>query len=313
MTLGRLRLGLSSVAFLYPASAALRDEVVDLPERGVRGIYLHAAPAAVEDPPVIVYFFGGAFFGGCASDSRGLIERYARSVGCDAFLVDYRRCPESLIEDSYRDGCRAYEWLLERKKPEQLVLMGSSSGGAVALWVLQLAVAPEAERSKYFLGPGPIPQPAGQALIGAFLNYTISETIDPGNSVRRHQELDLVVTERVYEFVQPKLDVACGSQGDTGKRKMSPLFQDVQGLCPTYLSFSSHEVCTDDNRALAEKLKCVGVDVEVSDQPFLWHAFPLFAGYCPEGEEEMQRIMSWVKRRGPVFSAAAASVANGFC
>jgi len=304
ITLPRLRLGLSSLAWTYPPAPGVKEELIELPDKGVRGLYLHTAPPSVEDPPVILFYFGGAFFGGSIEDNRGFIERYTERLQCDAFLADYSLCPENMIEQAYRDSCRAYEWLLTRKAPEKIVLMGNSSGGGVCLRVLQLAAAAAAdssERGRFFLGEGPVPQPAGAAMMGPFVNYTVGPGEDEGNSMVRHQAMDNIVTERVYEFVQPRLAAACG--GEEGKRKVSPLFHDMKGLCPMLVSFSSHEVCADDNRALVDKARQAGCQVVASERPFLCHAYQAFAGLMPEGEEEERKICEWIRGRGPAWGA----------
>mmetsp|Transcript_64050 Transcript_64050/g.134647 ORF Transcript_64050/g.134647 Transcript_64050/m.134647 type:complete len:446 (-) Transcript_64050:185-1522(-) len=318
ITMPRVRVGLTSLSFSYPASSSLVEEQIDMPERGVRGIWLRTAPPTVKAPPVFVWFFGGAFFGGSATDSKGFVEKYARQLGCDAFLIDYRICPEFTIDDAYVDGCRAYEWVLTRTQPERVVFASCSSGGGVAARVLQLCAAGEDVRKKYFFGKEQPQQPAGHVSIGAFVNYTPGETVDPGNSLRAHRHMDLLVTERLYEFVQPKLIAACGNKGEEGKRVASPLFQDCGNLCPHFLSFASHEACVDDNRAFVDKLRASGVAVTPSERPFLWHAYPLFACFVPEGREEMERIVTWVSQLNDHFKlafkaaeATAAATATG--
>lgn len=303
LTLRRMRFGLTTLGFAYLPAPGRREDCVDLPELGVRGIYLHSAPSSVEDPPVLLWFFGGAFFAGACADNRGLAERYAARLGCDVFLADYRVCPEHTVEDAYRDGCRAYEWLLSKKAPEKIVLFGVSSGGGICLRVLQLAGAAEAERRRFFRSAEPLPQPAGAALLGPFVNYTAGHDVDPQNSLMRHQEMDLIVTQRVFEFIHPQLADACG--GEDGKRALSPLFHDVGGLCPILVSYSAHEVCTDDNRQLVEKLRTAGTEVERSERPYLCHAFQTLAAFLPEAAEEEIRICSWISQRGPVWQAAA--------
>lgn len=139
------------------------------------------------------------------------------------------------------------------------------------------------------------------------MNYTVSETVDPENSMRRHQAMDLVVNERVYEFVQPQMAAACG--GEEGKRLASPLFQDMRGLCPIFVSYSAHEVCTDDNAQLVEALEQAGVDVDRAVHPYLCHAWQTLAAFLPEAVQAEAEICDWLRRRSPAWIAAAAAAA----
>jgi len=162
MTLRRFRSGLHMLSFLDLPSQCLREEAVDLPEQGVHGIYMRCATPSVEDPPVILYFFPGAFFGGDFKDNRGFVGRYCEKLQCDAFLADYRLCPEHTIQDAYEDGCRAYEWLLTRKAREKIIVMGVSSGGGLGLRVLQMAATMD-QTSCFRCHP--VPQPAAAVLV----------------------------------------------------------------------------------------------------------------------------------------------------
>lgn len=297
----RARNALSSMQFVYPPTKLLKEEIVDFPDQGVRGIYLHTAPEDAEDPMVLLHFFGGGFVGGSAHDNRGFVENYARSIGCDAFIASYRVCPEYLIDDAFVDGCRAYEWLLARKAPSKIVICGVSSGGGVAARVLQLARSHKGSAQEegcriYFQSEGPIPQPAAAVLVAPFINFTVGPSVDTGNSQMKHLDIDLFVNPRMAEFLHALLDAACGGRGEDGKIAASPIFQDVDGLCPVYLSYSRHEVCADDCMELTRKLRAKGGTVTVSDVPFLCHAYLMFAAFIPEAQGEFGRIINWVKQ-----------------
>merc|ERR1719362_2191931 len=232
MTIRRFRSAMHMLSFLHLPPQCLREEAVELPEQGVRGIYMRCGTATVEDPPVILYFFPGAFFGGGFKENRGFVGRYCEELQCDAFLADYRLCPEHTIQDAYEDGCRAYEWLLTRKAPEKIIVMGVSSGGGLGLRVLQMAAT--MDQSSCFRRH-PVPQPAAAVLLGPFLNYCPGPNRDLDHSFNRNTEVDLIVTQRVFDFVHPMLAAACG--GEDKKEAMSPLFNSIDGLCPILVSY----------------------------------------------------------------------------
>lgn len=60
-----------------------------------------------------------------------------------------------------------------------------------------------------------------------------------------------VVTQRVFEFIYPKLGDMCG--GDEFRNHISPVCNEMDGLCPLYISVSKHEVCVDENMELVQK------------------------------------------------------------
>mmetsp|Transcript_17608 Transcript_17608/g.34332 ORF Transcript_17608/g.34332 Transcript_17608/m.34332 type:complete len:426 (-) Transcript_17608:100-1377(-) len=301
MTLRRFRSALHMLSFLHLPPQCLREETVEFPEQNVRGVYMHCATPCVEDPPVILYFFPGAFMGGGFKDNRGFVGRYCEKLQCDAFLADYRLCPEHTIQDAYEDGCRAYEWLLTRKAPEKIIIMGVSSGGGLGLRVCQMAATMD-QTSGFRCHP--VPQPAAAVLLGPFLNYCPGPNCDLDHSLNRNPEIDLVVTQRVYDFVQPRLAVACG--GEDKKAAMSPLFNSVDGLCPILVSYSAHEVTADDCDQLVSNLRSKGVNAEGLVQPYQMHCFQLWPSFLPEAKQAESDICTWIQKQGGAWRCRAA-------
>ena len=246
-----------------------------------------------ENPKVMYWIFGGAFVGGTVQSSMGIAEQYALRVGCDIFMLDMRLYPEFGIEDSFVDACRGYEWLLTRASPENILVYGLSSGGGIALRFLQLTAAGGDQKSekRFFQNAAPKRQPAGCVLCGAWVRYTTPAksmkeypVIDWVAASDDHLDMTMyfaimldalnyntcllpailhcggtfgadiateVVTQRVYEYIYPKLGDMCG--GDEHRERVSPVYNDMTGLCPLYVSVSDHEVCLDENKELIDK------------------------------------------------------------
>jgi len=288
LTTRRMRFSLNQLDSSRPVSRDLRVEAINLPERGVHGSYLHTGEGGEGGASVIFWIFGGAFVGGSIRGSMGFAEQYGRQARCDVFMIDMRLYPEHPIEDAYVDACRGYEWLLTRTAPEKVVVYGLSSGGGVALRLLQMAASNDGNNGTAFSTSASIPQPAGAVLCGAWIRYTT-----PTRSMKEFPVVDLVVTQRVYEFIFPQLGDMCG--GEERRRAVSPLYNDMKGLCPLYISVSKHEVCIDENRELAQKAKDAGVQVTVDEVPYLPHAFQWCTSFVPEAQESDKRILRWME------------------
>lgn len=169
VTKRRMRFSLNQLDSSCPPSLTLKREAIDLPARGVRGVYLHTGG---ENAGVIYWIFGGAFVGGSIKGSMGFAEQYGRWTGCDVFMIDMRLYPENGIQDAIIDACRGYEWLLTRTPAKKVLVYGLSSGGGIGLKLLQLAASTE-DRATFFHAPSQkTPQPAGAILCGAWIRYT---------------------------------------------------------------------------------------------------------------------------------------------
>jgi len=287
VTKRRMRFSLNQLDSSCPPSLTLKREAIDLPARGVRGVYLHTGG---ENAGVIYWIFGGAFVGGSIKGSMGFAEQYGRRTGCDVFMIDMRLYPENGIQDAIIDACRGYEWLLTRTPAKKVLVYGLSSGGGIGLKLLQLAASTE-DRATFFHAPSQkTPQPAGAILCGAWIRYTT-----PTYSMKEFTVVDWVVTQRVFEFIYPKLGDMCG--GDELRSKVSPICNEMHGLCPLYISVSKHEVCVDENHELVQKAKKANVEVEWDEVPYMPHAFQWCTAFLPEAREADNRIVQWMLRK----------------
>lgn len=294
-----IRFSLSQLSLYYPPKEARTEWVESVHTPGLRSAYLHMSPKSETKPRVLCWVFGGAFISGDVEGNMGLAEHYCRLLGCDAFVIDMRLCPEHTIQDAVLDLYRGYECLLQRFSPENVVMLGVSSGGGAIVRMLQLAGSNEETRKEYFGErcplPPPLPQPAGAVLLGAFVDYT-----QVTDSMQSNITFDWVVSPSVLEAVLEKQDILCG--GPDKRRICSPLYQPMEGLCPLLLSVSEHECLIDEDKALAAKAKEAGVDVVLSTQPFMCHVFQLFSRFLPEAAREEATICDWVRARGGAWA-----------
>jgi acetyl esterase/lipase len=99
---------------------------------------------AVENAPVVVFFYGGSWNSGSRSDYSFVGEALA-SRGIVAVLADYRLYPQVRYPLFLEDGAKAVAWTHEHIRqfsgdPKRLYLMGHSSG---AYNVAMLALEPQ--------------------------------------------------------------------------------------------------------------------------------------------------------------------------
>eukprot|EP00929_Paragymnodinium_shiwhaense_P098995 TRINITY_DN6055_c0_g1_i1.p1 TRINITY_DN6055_c0_g1~~TRINITY_DN6055_c0_g1_i1.p1 ORF type:complete len:461 (+),score=66.37 TRINITY_DN6055_c0_g1_i1:70-1452(+) len=288
---GMCRAALAEMGSAYVPSRGLKSQRLKKPEFECSGLWLHTAPSHDDDPPVLFWCYGGCFIGGSAESNAGLAEQYGRKLKADVFIPDYRLYPEATIQESYADVCRAYEWLLTCKSPEKICLFGVSAGGGIAIHLAQLINAPEEQRKQFFLGKTQLAQPAGCATVGPFVDYGGGD----GDSIDIFSAVDWIVTQRVVELILPNAHELAG--GHEKVRGLSPLYHPVQGLCPMCISISDHEICVDQCKAMVEKLKVAGNEVQLFTHPYLPHAFQLFSAFLPEARLAEAELLTWMRQR----------------
>ncbi|MBQ7058444.1 MAG: alpha/beta hydrolase [Firmicutes bacterium] len=234
------------------------------PEKLIRGLSIEAVelPNASgwlvtrpENPGdrIIYYIHGGGFVGACTRDRMAFVAELVRTFGYNVFSIDYRLAPEFMYPCGLDDCLDGYQWLLERFAPEDIVLIGESAGGNFVL------VLPLVLRDRGL----PLPK-------AVYSNSPVTQMLEEKESFRRFSlKEDFIVVEGILQntagiYMRPE---------EAGDPYISPLFADLHGLPPVYLTASECECLLDDAVTMAEKLKEAGNDVRLMTYPGLCHAF----------------------------------------
>jgi acetyl esterase/lipase len=230
-----------------------------------------------EDPSVVVlYFHGGAYALGSASDSVGLAADVSRRVGARVVSVDYRLAPEHPFPAAVDDAVAAYRALLDDGTPgSRIAFVGESAGGGLVAATL---VA---------LKETGLPQPASAAVFSPWTDLTVS-----GESMLSKAAADPALTPqgmrtRAREYL-----------GDTDPATplASPIFADLTGLPPLLIQAGSHEILLDDAVRLAARAGRYDVPVELQVWPGVPHVFQGFAVLLDDAEQALLAATAFIKR-----------------
>lgn len=143
-----------------------------------------------------------AYLAGDSEGNLGIAEKMGMMCGDDPttegemrdiFIPDYRLVPEYHLDDAIHDITLAYEWLVCERgiRPENVVLLGISSGGGLAVLLMQ-ALAESCRRAKKIETTASVCDlmPAGAVLVGPFVDYT-----EPKGSMKEYIKHDLIVNQ----------------------------------------------------------------------------------------------------------------------
>ncbi|GMH58188.1 hypothetical protein TrRE_jg1330 [Triparma retinervis] len=284
MTLKRMRFGLSQICCNFPPDDKHRKELINDEKTGVQGIYVHSAPESEKNKRVVFWIYGGAFLSGDCAGNIGLSESVAAPLSADVFIVNYRLCPESTIDDAVSDVVAGYSWLLSSGRVSSgssIQVLGISSGGGLAVRLCQVLAATRP----------PEDMPASQALICPWVHYDWHSLYPSmlGNHVH-----DLVVTQSVYEYVNRRDVIMAMVGGEENRLKVSPLGKSMKGLPRTLTVCSKHEVTCDEDEALHEKLGKEGVEAKLLQREYMCHVWCLVP-MLPEAKETMEEVGEWMR------------------
>ncbi len=193
--------------------------------------------------------------------------------------VEYRRTPEHSYPAAIDDTIAVYRALLQNNiPPSQLLFMGDSAGGGLALLTVQALLVRE------------LPVPRGVIIISPWADLSISS-----ESYTRNKKTDLIISADIVMWMTSQLLGPNLSQLPMYDPLISPLFGSFKGFPPLYVTVGTAEILEDDAIGVVNKAQDAGVDVTFEEGLHLVHAYPLFFPYFPEARNTLDNINKWIE------------------
>ena len=267
----RANLDEGGARFLVPDDVA--QEVIDAD--GVPAEFL-VAPGAADDR-VVLYLHGGGYVIGSIKSHRYLMQNISRHAGVKTLGLDYRLAPENPFPAAVEDATKAYCWLLAQGyKAKNIAIAGDSAGGGLTLATL------------VNLRDKGIDLPAAGVLISPWADLS-----GEAESVQARADIDpMVKPEGLYSLGEKYLN------GTDAKNPLaSPVFADMAGLPPLCIHVGGKEILYDDAITVADKARAAGVEVELLDEPELFHVWHAFAPMLDEGQAAVEKIGAFLQKQ----------------
>ena len=196
---------------------------------------------------VVLYFHGGVYVLGTASQSAGLAAQIGRRTQAKVVSVDYRLAPEHPYPAAVDDALAAYQALLEGgTAPSGIAFAGESAGGGLAVATLVNA------------RDHGLPLPAAAFLMSPYADLTLA-----GASLEAKRDADPLLSPEALRARVP--DYTAGQDPALGL--ISPIFADLSGLPPLLIQAGTHEVLLDDAVRLARQAAAADVEVTLDVTP----------------------------------------------
>ena len=235
---------------------------------GIRAEESRANPTVSQ---IILHIHGGAFFLGSLNTHRALMTNIAACTQMQVVHLDYPLAPEHAYPEAIDALIDVYQALLVQGiQPKDVIISGDSCGANLALALcLKLKQQPKS-------------MPSGLILMSPFLDLSLS-----GKSIRDNQKHDaLLSVEALQAGIQHYL--SDGIQADDPR--VSPLFDDLNGLPPTLVQVGSKEILLDDANRFREKAEQAGVKIHFKLYTGMWHNFQMFNAWFPEAKQSLKDL-----------------------
>ncbi len=256
-------------------SAGMPKDIKNLREK-VGGVECEAfyCEGAAKDK-VILYYHGGGFCLGIYSSNRDFVAELAHRCRANIYMPDYRLAPENPYPAALEDAVEVYRGILDKGfQPENIVIMGDSSGSALSVSALLQ------------LKEQGLPMPKALSYITPLFDLTgKAETF-----ITRREE-DPFVQEDPLSIAKIYLGA-----NDASSPMLSPLFGDLKGLPPVLIHSADSDVFSADSESFAKAVRLSGGTAENKLWEEMWHIFHMQAAFVPEADLALGELCSYIKK-----------------
>src|SRR5262245_13509529 len=268
------------VLAMFSQAGLTSPEGCKVEDRSVEGVRVFAVAPIDLDPSdrrVYLDIHGGAFIVGGGEVCRAIATMAARKVGMRLWSVDYRMPPDHRYPAAVEDCLVVYRALLEQRRPEEIVIGGTSAGRNLTA-ALILRARDEG-----------LPLPAAAVLLTPALDLT-----QAGDSFRTNLGVDTVITTS-----DPGAFLLYAGGCDLKTPYLSPLFGDFsKGFPPTILASGTRDVLLSDTVRMHPALRAAGVAAERHVLEAAPHGF--FRGRTPEDRDLDREVRRFIDDYCPV-------------
>lgn len=243
---------------------------------------LYDTDLSAQGRPALLLLHGGGWVQGGIDTHDGLAGQLALEAGVRVILPEYRLAPENPFPAAPDDVLAIWRALMAEPgsygiDPARVVVGGDSAGGNLtAALVHDLAEAAEA-------------QPLGQVLI--------YPALDEGF---RTPSMDSL--RAAYVLPRDRMEWYIGQYLPPGQDPADPRAAPAHSAHlaaapPAFILVAGHDPLRDDGLEHAERLRALGVPVEVKEYPGQIHAFLSIRKAIPQGVAAASDVAGWIRRR----------------
>lgn len=217
---------------------------------------------------LIVFLHGGAYMANITHDHWMFVKQLVNETEATVIVPDYPLTPEFCCVDTYDFISRMYNKLLEGFADKNIVFIGDSAGGALALGFAQLLRDQQKQLPKHLVALSP------------WLDATMSnEAID---NIQKHDKLltvkGLKAAAEMYAGGLPLSDF-----------KISPRYGNFNELCSVSLFTGTHDILNADARLIFNQLKDSQFNIRYYEYPGMFHDWAIFTR-LPESIDVINKL-----------------------
>jgi acetyl esterase len=244
--------------------------------------------------PAIVFFHGGAFFGGSLKAVENFCKCLAEKAKAVVVSVDYRLAPENKFPKGFHDCYDSVKWVYEHANefninPEQIAVSGDSAGGnlSAACALMDRDFGTNMIKLQALIYP--------TVILSREPNEYFTWDLNEYNIQKNHELIKSTITGLLELHDVSKIYTE--NEEDIKNPYVSPLLaSDLNNLPETLIITAEYDYLRLEGEAYARRLSQAGVKVNTIRYNGIDHAFIDKIGIFPQAEDCAEEIASSIKQ-----------------
>lgn len=203
----------------------------------------------------IIFFHGGAYIFNISTGHWKFVLKIIKKCKCKISIIDYPLAPEFNYKDTFEMVSVVYEQLCKAYSKDDLVLMGDSAGGGLALAFIQKLIKEKSSKI-----------PSKIILLSPWLDLTVSNP-----EIEKLESADHILSVNMLKYAASKYSAG----EDMHIPLLSPINGELDNIPQTIVFYGSKEIFNADCKLLSRIASENIISREYINMQHDWAIFPI--------------------------------------
>lgn len=197
-----------------------------------------------ENTKYILYFHGGSYVAEATNNHWEFLKKIAKDTGYTIIMPDYPLTPKYNYKEVYNVVEPLYNQIIEKVGKSNLILMGDSAGGGLALGLYEKITQDNIET------------PAKTILISPWLDVRLEN-----DNIKDVEKNDTILNKETLKLA----GIAYAGNDGINSYMVNPIDGDLSKTENVEIFIGTYDILNPDCKLLKEKANEVGKDIEIKE------------------------------------------------
>lgn len=197
-----------------------------------------------ENTKYILYFHGGSYVAEATNNHWDFLKKIAKDTGYTIIMPDYPLTPKYNYKEVYNVVEPLYNQIIEKVGKSNLILMGDSAGGGLALGLYEKITQDNIET------------PAKTILISPWLDVRLEN-----DNIKDVEKNDTILNKETLKLA----GIAYAGNDGINSYMVNPIDGDLSKIENVEIFIGTYDILNPDCKLLKEKANEVGKDIEIKE------------------------------------------------